>query len=234
MKALVVCHKHEGDLGSFRSVLEERGFDIEFALGWHDKLPDINPLEHDLAIFMGGSMGVYQADVFPYLNNEIAYLKERVIADKPTLGICLGAQMIAKAMGQEVYPGDNGKEIGWHEIELNAQSKDRTIKFLDKSLTKIMQWHGDTFDLPNEAELLASSEQYQNQAYGIGKNVLALQFHPEMTIDNVEFSCVYSSAELKKNGINIPELRAETKERGDLLIAQTTKFFNTWLDKVIK
>ncbi len=233
MKTLVVCHKVKNDLGRFKDVLEAREIEIDFAIGYHDKLVNIDPMEHDLAIIMGGSMGVYQADMFPYLYNEIDYIKARIDKDKPTLGVCLGAQMVAKAMGKEVYPGARGKEVGWHEITLNDVGQKHPIHHFNKELTKIIQWHGDTFDLPEEATLLASSEQYKNQVFQVGNNILALQFHPEMTPDNIEFNSIGSVNELENIGLSVIDFRAETAERSALLDKQTKLFLNDWLDMVL-
>lgn len=233
MKALVTCHKTHMDLGRFKGILEERGFDLEFHLGYHDEIVDIDPAEHDLAIFMGGPMGVYQADIFPYLQNEIAYLTKRISMDKPTLGVCLGAQMIAKSQGEEVFPGGAGQEIGWHNIDVNEAGKRTPIRHLDQSQTKMLQWHGDTFDLPKNATLLASSKLYENQIFTIGKNILALQCHAEMMIDNVEFGMSTGYRNIQNTGSTVPKLRTETHERTDLLNKQTALFFNEWLDNVI-
>ena len=233
MKALAVCHKTIDDLGRFDSILKTYGFDIEYAIGYHDKLPAINPLEHDLAIFMGGSMGVYQADLFPYINNEISYLKKRIAADKPTLGICLGSQMMAKALGKDVYVGENGKELGWRDITITDAGEKHPIRHLNNDQTPIIQLHGDTFNLPDEATLLASSDLYKNQAYKVGQNILGLQFHPEMTINNIESHMISHIREFAENDISIPDFRAETAEKTPLLHTQTTAFLNDWLDEVM-
>jgi len=232
MKALALCHESKQDLGRFVSVLKTRGIEVDYVMGYQDKLVTIDPEAHDLAIFMGGSMGVYQTDLFPYIQNEINYLKKRISADKPTLGICLGAQMIAKAMGKNVYVGKRGKEIGWLNINISEAGKNHPIHHFNHDKTPIIQLHGDTFDLPEEATLLASSDMYPNQAFSIGKNILGLQFHPEMTEDNIETHMISSIDELSKHGVSIPKFRAETQEKSALLNQQTTKFLNDWLDMV--
>ena len=231
--ALIITHKTKDDIGSLKSVLEERWFTLDERLGYHDTLAGEDPLHHDLAIFMGGPMGVYQADMFPYLNNEIAYLKKRIAADKPTLGVCLGGQMIAAASGKTVFKGQNGLEVGWKEIEVNEDGMKGPLQHLDASQTKMMQWHGDTFDLPDNAVSLASSTQYQNQAYKIGKNVLGLQFHPEITAEKMEFWMAIGVGELARLNIDIHKLREENEMFGPVLERQTKAFFNDWLDEVI-
>jgi len=232
MKVLVVSHKTEKDIGSLDPILVERGYQITRVLSYIDAVETIDPLGHDLAIFTGGPIGVYQADMFPYLNHELDYLKKRIAHDKPVLGVCLGAQLIAKAMGYDVYPGKQGKEIGWVDVTVTAEGAESPVRHLDKSQTKMMQWHGDTFDLPSEATLLASSEMYKNQAYRVGKNIMALQCHPEVQKENIELWLATGIEEAEKNGLTIQGLRADSEDNLLVLQKQTQAFFNAWLDGI--
>lgn len=233
MKALIVCHKSSLDAGAFKIMLQGRGFEIDVCLGFDDELADMNPLKHDLTIFTGGPMGVYQVDIFPYLQNELTYLQKRLNADKPYLGICLGGQLMAKALGAEVYPGKQGKEVGWHSISVNDDGMKTPLKYLDASNTPMMQWHGDTFDLPAGATLLASSNQYKHQAFAFGKKALGLQCHPEVTLGNIELWLATGYSELKNVGLDVPTLRAQTHDNIKVLEKQRTLFFNEWLDNVL-
>jgi len=234
MKTLIVCHKSKMDAGAFADILNQRGYEVDIILGYNNEVSEVNPLTHDLAIFMGGPMGVYQADIFPYLNDEIKYIEKRLAADKPYLGICLGSQLMAKAMGAEVYPGKQGKEIGWHSIKVNEKGEKTPLKYLDVSQTRMMQWHGDTFDLPKEAVLLASSDLYKHQAIGYGSKALGLQCHPEVTKSNIELWLATGYQELQQVGLSVPALREQTAENIDTLNKQRTKFFNEWLDEVLE
>jgi GMP synthase (glutamine-hydrolysing) len=234
MKALVVCHKSPIDAGIFSDMLKARGFEIELRMGYNDEIGEIDAKAHDLAVFMGGPMGVYQADIFPYIANEVAYIEKRLAAEKPYLGICLGAQMMAKAMGADVYPGHPGKEIGWHHVAVNDEGMKTPVQHLDVSQTKMMQWHGDTFDKPAEAKLLASSDMYENQAIAYGKKALGLQFHPEVTKGNIELWLATGFHQLQQAGLDVPTLRAQTQENVEKLNAQTKKFFSQWLDETVE
>jgi GMP synthase (glutamine-hydrolysing) len=231
VKALIVCHQSPQDSGTIKAVLEERGFDITTIMGYHDRLPGIDPLEHDLTVFMGGPMGVYQADWFPYLNNEIAYLRKRLAADKPVLGICLGAQLMAKALGKNVFKGPQGKEVGW--MPIRVLDKNSPVRHFDESAGRIMQWHGDTFDLPDDATLLASSDLYKNQIYSHGKRAMALQCHVEVTEDILETWMAIDYAELEAFKLPVPQFREEVKKRVPLLEKQMRLFLNEWLDTVL-
>lgn len=233
MKTLILCHKSRRDAGAFEAMLKARDANVEVRLAYDEGISDINPAAHDLTIFMGGPMGVYQADLFPYLKDEIKYLEKRLELEKPYLGICLGGQLMAKAMGSDVYPGKQGKELGWHSINVNEAGQKTSVRHLDASMTPMMQWHGDTFDLPKEATLLASSDLYKNQAIAYGDKALGFQCHPEVTATNIELWLALGQSELQQVGLNVPLLRQQTEENLGVFDTQRTKFFNEWLDGVL-
>lgn len=233
MKTLIVCHKSKMDAGAFEKELLQRGHEIEIHLAYNFEVDDIDPHKHDLAIFTGGPMAAYQADIFPYLDHEVSYIEKRLAKDMPYLGICLGAQLMAKALGSPVFPGEPGKEIGWHSIKVNETGMKTPLRHLDESKTRMMQWHGDTFDKPKDAVLLASSDLYKNQAVSYGKNALGLQCHPEVTKSNIELWLATGYQELQQVGLSVPALRAQTLEYIDTLRVQRTLFFNEWLDQVL-
>jgi GMP synthase-like glutamine amidotransferase len=150
------------------------------------------PLEDfDTLVIMGGPMGVYEMDRYPHLRIESRLIREAINRKMKILGVCLGAQMIAYCLGSEVYRGPQ-EEIGWHSIELTGDSlKDPLMRKLAMHPRvgdfwrkfKVFHWHGDTFDLPLGAVLLARSELYKNQAFRYGDNVYGFQFHLEITKD---------------------------------------------------
>lgn len=144
----------------------------------NSSLPD---LEHiDWLIIMGGPMGVYDEKEYRWLKAEKQFIKQALEAGKPVIGVCLGSQLIADALGAKVYV-NNYKEIGWYPIELSlAATKNKLFEGVDHAMT-VFHWHGDTFDLPQDALQLASSEGCQNQGFLYHKNVLGLQFHLEMS-----------------------------------------------------
>ena len=132
----------------------------------------------DGLIFMGGPMSVN--DDLPYIRRELELIGEAAGLGLPMLGVCLGAQLIAKALGARVYANDV-REIGWYPIEWSsAAARDRLHSGLSGRDT-VFHWHGETFDLPAGAELLASSDACRNQAYRVGENIYGLQYHLEVT-----------------------------------------------------
>jgi GMP synthase-like glutamine amidotransferase len=139
-------------------------------------LPDI--ADFDWLIIMGGPMSVNDEENYPWLNDELQFIKLAIQKGKTVLGICLGSQLISKALGAKVF-SNHEKEIGWFEIEWTPFAKMGKLFSDFEKKTKVFHWHGDTFDLPSNAELLVWSEGCQNQAYSYNGNVLALQFHLE-------------------------------------------------------
>lgn len=192
--------------------------DVLAAEGWtmtlHDTPNDgIGPdaASADLLIVMGGPCGVYEADAYPYLAAEIALLERRIATDRPTLGVCLGAQLIAAAMGVAVHPGP-GPEIGWHPIELTQVGRASPLAALAD--VPILHWHGDTFDLPAGVELLASTPAYRHQAFRRGPNLLALQCHAEADGRGFEHWLIGADKDLRRHGRSVAALRAQAAEHG--------------------
>jgi len=138
---------------------------------------------YDTLVMLGGPMSVNEEDKYPYLTAEMKLAEEFMKAGKKVLGVCLGAQLMAKALGAKVYPGPE-KEIGWYDIELrDAGLNDLRMAHLatDGKRCKVFHWHGETFDVPQGAERLAQSDLYPNQAFRYGNNAYAFQFHIEVS-----------------------------------------------------
>ena len=172
---VVVQHVAFEDLGGFAPVLAARGIEPRLLQAGVDALRE-PVLGADLAVVLGGPIGVYENDRYPFLDAEIDALRERLQRGGATLGICLGAQLIAHALGGRVYPGGT-REIGWSTLDLSAAGERSCLAALAGQ--PVLHWHGDTFDLPPGATGLASSALYPNQAFAVGERVLALQFHAE-------------------------------------------------------
>ncbi len=146
-------------------------------LGINPRLPTVDDFTH--IVLLGGPMNVYEEDRHPFLKPEDFFIKEAVQRGKRILGICLGAQLIAKALGARVYKAPV-KEIGWYDISVTEEgAKDPLFSFRPKSFTAF-QWHGDTFDLPLAGKRMASSSPVRNQAFRYGENAYGLQFHLEV------------------------------------------------------
>ena len=191
--AIAIRHVHFEDLGAFDGVLRRYGYAVSYSDAGIDDIDGIDPLAADLIIVLGGPIGAYEESIYPFLRREIALLERRLAAARPTFGICLGAQLIARVLGSRVYPAP-AKEIGWRELQLSQAGRSGPLRHF--AGVSALHWHGDTFDLPQGAELLASTEICPNQAFGFGCHVLACQFHPEISGHGFERWLVGHAVEL--------------------------------------
>lgn len=195
------------DLGSFEDIFYQHGFRIRYFDAGVDDL-QLALTHPGLIVILGGPISAYERDRFPFLGQEVDLLKQRLSQNLPTLGICLGAQLIAKALGADVYPGHT-KEIGWSQLTL-APVVDNVLAPLAN--IKVLHWHGDSFDIPDNAQLLASSTHYPHQAFQLGKNILALQFHLEVMGEDLEKWLIGHCVELDQAKINIKQLREDNQK----------------------
>ncbi len=169
--AAIKNHPAEG-LGYIEDVFESKGVDYCYVEAYRDLRID----GFDALVILGGPMGVYELEKYPFLRWEMDLIRENY-RQKPVLGICIGAQLIAAALGEKVYPYI--KEIGWRKV------RKVSTKFPLPDEIEVFQWHGDTFDLPAEAEPIYAGEVVKNQCFVAGK-AIAMQFHVEMTLELIE------------------------------------------------
>lgn len=223
---LAIRHVHFEDLGSLVGPLDDAGYDIEYVDVADADLGSLDPLACDIMVVLGGPVAVYDVDAYPFLSNELGLLRTRLAADLPTMGICLGAQLIAAALGARVYPG-SVKEIGWSQLELTPMGEAGPLAaVLD---TPVLHWHGDTFDLPAGCDLLASTALCRQQAFSRGRDVLAMQFHPEVLSSRFEHWLIGHASELGTNKIDPILLRGVAARHGPQLEAAARSLMATWL-----
>ena len=227
---LALRHVAFEDLDSFAPLLTERGYALRYVEAGYDDLGTLDPLTDDLWGVLGGPIGVYEQDAYPFLRDELQLLRTRLAAGRPTLGICLGCQLIAQVLGGRVYPG-HGKEIGWKPLTLTEAGLNSPLAaFVDG--TSVLHWHGDTFDLPAGAVLLASSDQYLHQAFSWEKHVLALQFHIETTGRGLERWLIGHAGEIAGTpGLSVPALRVETARHAGNAAERGRQTLIAWLEQ---
>ena len=233
LQAVVFTHLPFEDLGTLEPRLHERGFQIETIDVTTAHFPLPQAAGCDLLVIMGGPIGVYETAVYPFLTAELDCIRQRLAAQKPTLGICLGAQLMAAVLGARVYPGGNGSEIGWSPIKspVGAVTPQWFKPLLDSGI-HLLHWHGDTFDLPSGSIHLAESQLYKNQGFFIDNFALGLQFHPEVTAEGLERWYVGHACELSTKKISVPELRAAAARHAPALVHAACRFWNGWLDSL--
>lgn len=177
MRAHYLQHVPFEGLGSIEPWLHNAGYEISSTRFFESGvLPEIEDI--DLLVVMGGPMSVNDETGYPWLVKEKEFIRSTIEVGKPVLGICLGAQLIANAMGGEVFQ-NSVKEIGWFPIEVVKSDDNTAFQFPEE--TEVFHWHGETFNLPKGAVQIAKSKGCVNQAFQIGSNVIGLQFHLETT-----------------------------------------------------
>lgn len=225
-RALIVRHTpYEGAAG-FRLPIEQAGYDIHRINVSDPDFGSLDWLEPDLVVVMGGPMGVYERTAFPWIDGEVVGLATRIAAGRPTLGICLGSQLIAAALGARVYPGPV-KEVGFAPVALSKAGLDSPLRAV--AGVPMLHWHGDTFDLPENAELLAATHNYANQAFRIGDTLLAIQFHPEMGEDPRFAEWLENKTYIAEAGTDPDTLRADHDRLGPAAVDAGRRLLADWL-----
>ena len=190
-KILVLQNARYEGLAGLGKLLEEDGFNTKIVFAKQEKIPD---LDSSAVIILGASESAN--DDLPYLKKEMALIRQAVQKEIPVLGICLGSQLIAKTFGAKVYQGTK-KEIGiYHDIEFDNLSKSSLFSGIE-SPAIVFHWHGDTFDLPQDAIRLAHSRDYRNQAFQLGTAV-GVQFHLEVDEKTIRLWLDKSKDEISK------------------------------------
>ncbi len=226
---LAVRHVAFEDLGLLGSLLADRGYAIRYHEVGVERFDAESLLAPDLVIVLGGPIGVYEAETYPFIAGEVAAIGRRLDAGKPILGICLGAQMMAAALGARVAPGAV-KEIGWAPLTLTAAGRQSPLALL--GTTPVLHWHGDNCELPAGCERLASTPHCPVQAFSRVPSQLALQFHLETEPARFESWLVGHTVELGKAGIDPRVLRAQVQTHGPTTCERGRKVLAAWLDHV--
>jgi GMP synthase (glutamine-hydrolysing) len=230
--SVLICKNIEtegpGTIEDFLKTRDIASTVLELSRG--EDIPDASGF--DTLVMMGGPMSVNDEEMYPYIRREEILVRDFIAQDKKVLGICLGSQIIAKALGSRVYTGDE-KEIGWYDIDIsmeglgdkrmknlaaNPQTGDISKKF------KVFHWHGETFNIPDGAVKLASSELYPHQAFRYGRNTYAFQFHIE-----VKKTMIYGW--LKNEAVDFKKIRDETEELYNIYNARAHKFYEVFFLK---
>jgi len=223
MRVLAFRHVPFEGLGLIEPALRLRHSEVDYADLYQPGATPPDIARYDGLIFMGGPMSVN--DDLPYLRQEMDFIRQAIARRQPILGICLGAQLIARAMGATVRR-NSAKEIGWYGLRFTAAAAGDAL-FDGLSQETVFHWHGETFDLPSGAELLASSELCCNQAFRAGERVYGLQFHLEVTPEMIADWCRQDA-----NSGDVRELEAaiDPSFNAARMAALSARVFGNWCE----
>lgn len=208
MNCVAVRHVAFEDLGHWEPEIRAHGYSVTYVDAGVDDLSPVR--DADLVIVLGGPIGVPDAAIFPNIDEETALIRERLDAGLPVLGVCLGAQLIAHALGWTVAPGP--LELGWGLIDVAPSGMETPLRHI--AGVPILQWHGDSITAPADVELLASTDVTACQAFSVG-SAFGIQFHAEVDPESFERWLIGNLVELRGFGISIEEFRAQTAAAAD-------------------
>ncbi|MBV7435608.1 glutamine amidotransferase [Cardiobacteriaceae bacterium TAE3-ERU3] len=223
--ALVIRHLHFEDLGIIAGVLHEQGYQVRYVEAGLCDFCALDPVADDLLIILGGPIGAYEEAAYPFLRDELGFIEQRLQANKAMLGVCLGAQLIARLLGAKVKSMGH-KEIGFAPLQLNEEVQNNPLAGLAD--VPVLHWHGDQFAIPDGAAHLAASAACPNQAFSYGENVLALQFHLEADPHKLEQWLIGHACELAQAGIDLQRLRDDAQQYGAALTAAGEQVMMSW------
>ena len=225
--AVAIRHVPFEDLGVLAPLLAERGFAVQYVEAGLDPIDPDRIVAADLLVVLGGPIGVGDVERYPFLAEEIGAIARRLGRGAPILGICLGAQLIAAASGAPVTP--TGRvEIGYAPLTLTPDGVGSVLSEL--SDTPVLHWHGDQFAVPADADRLAQTPGFPNQAFAAGPRVLGLQFHLEADHRRIESWLIGHAHELAAHDIDPRRLRADAHTYGPELAARGRAVVDAWIN----
>ncbi|MGE8209984.1 MAG: glutamine amidotransferase [Stenotrophomonas rhizophila] len=225
MKAVAIQHVAFEDTGILAPLLAARGWQLQTLQAGIDRLDDAETA--DLLIVLGGPISANDVHAYPHLRVLHALLRSRLAAHRPTLGICLGAQLVARALSASVTPM-GAKEIGFAPLSLTDAGLASPLRALVG--IPVLHWHGESFTLPDGALRLAATPACAQQAFAIGHHLLALQCHPEVDATRIDTWLIGHADELQRAGIDPRALREQAHRYAAPLAAAARDLFAAWLD----
>lgn len=227
-KVSVLRHVAFEDLGLLEPLMQARGHAVQYLAPWEGLAAGLD--DADLVVLLGGPISANDTEAYPFLAAELALAERRLTADRPLLGICLGAQIIARAVGGAVAPG-SAPEIGWGSLELTPAGRQSPVAAL--AGVPVLHWHGEVCHVPDSIPSLARTSVCACQAFQPTARALALQFHAEVGAAGIEPWLVGHTLEIHQTpGVSVAGLRADTARYGSALASAGQAMFTAWLESV--
>ncbi|MBD9382641.1 glutamine amidotransferase [Achromobacter sp. ACM02] len=229
LSALAIRHVPFEDLGILAPVFADRGYSVRYLEAGVDAIDSATVANADLVVILGGPIGVYETGRYPFLEPELRAIAQRLRQDKPTLGICLGAQLMAAALGADVVSTGRA-EIGYAPLTLTQQGQDSVLSAVES--VPVLHWHGDQFAIPEGAARLAETPGFPNQAFALGPRILGLQFHLEADSAQIERWLIGHACELSLRQIDPAVIREDARRYGPQLEHVARQAIEQWLDQI--
>jgi len=227
--ARALRHVDFEDLGTLAEVLEQRGYRIRYADPLREDLTPFRQDEPDLLIVLGGPMSATDVAGYPFLGVEAQWLRDRRAAGLPSIGICLGAQVMAVAAGGDVAPMGI-KEIGMGTVSITPAGQGTLLRLLADA--PVLHWHGDAISLPEGEVSLASTGPCAVQAFELSGHQLGLQFHLEADLDRISEWTIGHAGEVAEAGLDPGAIEAGAKVHAEAMRAASLAFFGAWIDRL--
>ncbi|KAF0802360.1 glutamine amidotransferase [Alcanivorax xiamenensis] len=226
--AVALRHLAFEDLGTLEPLLRDWGWRIQYRDIGVDTVEDLFDSPPDLLVVLGGPIGAFDDHLYPYLKTELALISERLRQRQPLLGVCLGAQLLARALGGRVGAMPE-KEIGFAPLQLTSAGRASPLTALED--IPVLHWHGDRIQLPATVPSLATTAPCPTQAFAVGRHALGLQFHIEADPARLERWLIGHTLELSGAGIDLEQLRRDAAEHGGALTRAARRLMTQWRDQ---
>lgn len=226
--AVAIRHLAFEDLGLIEPWLQRRGWRTVTYDAGVDDLRTIDLAQADLLVVLGGPIGAHDDALYPFLADEVDLIRRRLDSARPLLGICLGAQLMARALGAAVAPMGH-KEIGFSPLSLTLQGSSSPLARIGTQ--PVLHWHGDQFELPAGCTSLATTPACPHQAFMVGEHAMAWQFHLEVDAARIEQWLIGHAGELQQDGIDIAALRQAAAQHRSGLAQALDAVLTDWLDR---
>jgi GMP synthase (glutamine-hydrolysing) len=230
-KVLVIRNDANEGSGQLGRLIDARGYDQDEVLGWEADYASLKPSEYAGLVVLGGAQGAYETVSYPYLADEIKLIRAFVNDDLPVIGLCLGAQLLATALGGAVKQNTQ-KELGWFDIQINADGQHDDLMKHHPETAEAFHFHGDFFDTPPDCENLASSDLTGCQLFRFKGNVYGFQYHVEVDYPLIKVMCLNNVDYMAENNVDAQAVVDESRLKLDAYINRSANILDAWIDKL--